>query len=54
MQSNTLYSLWVVGPVIAGGERVGPVIERSLVRNPDERHYHQLLRWCQYNVTSRP
>jgi hypothetical protein len=55
-------ALCFVGPVRAVGKLVGPVIERSLVRFDNrigqspyfEPHYHQLVRWCQYNVTSRP
>jgi hypothetical protein len=42
-------------------KRIGPVIGRSLVRNPDltvtifwaPLYYHQLVHWCQYKVTSR-
>jgi hypothetical protein len=32
---DSTLALDFVGPVSAVGERVGPVIERSLVRNPD-------------------
>jgi hypothetical protein len=59
---SIIYGKYSEGLVSADFKRVGPVIKRSLVRNSDwtvtilsfEPHYHQVVRWCQYNVTSRP
>jgi hypothetical protein len=34
-RKNTQQVIYVVGPDSADGKRVGPVIEKSLVRNPE-------------------